>query len=1029
MLPRFHQTLRLAVSLLLAAISIPAIAQSTGSIQGSVTDASGAAIPNATVNIKNTAQALQRTVTTDSAGAYNVPALPPGTYAVDAQSQGFQHQVVQALSLAVGSNLVQNFRLSPSSVNETVTVTEEAPQIDSSTITVGQTIEQKVVQEIPLNGRHFVDLGLLIPGSVTPPQNGFLTAPLRGQGSFSFNTAGNREDTVNFMINGINLNDMVQNQITFQPSINTVSEFKVDNSTYSAEYGRNSGAIVNIATRSGTNQFHGEGFEFIRNNALDARNYFNPKGVQQSPFKRNQFGASLGGPIIRDKTFFFFSYEGLRQRQGVTVNTGVPSAAQRATVVDPTSQKLLGVIPVANDATGTRFIGSATAPVNIDQFTGDVSHNLNDKIRLHGYYAWQRDFRQEPTLQGNNIPGFGDTRSSHRQILTLEASDAITSSLVNETRLGFNRIKIDFVPNNKLDPTTFGINNGQSGPIGLPEINIGGLGTDFGGPSGFPQGRGDTTAVAADTVNYLRGKHNFKIGAEYRRFYNNNFGGDNGFLSFTNFTNFAIGNITGFQQTVPGPNRVAVNSLGVFVQDSYKVTRRLLLELGLRYDWNATPTEARDRFVNFLATSDSLQQVSQPYQQSARNFQPRVGFAYDLLGNGNTVIRGAYAIMTDQPNTGLVNGLSSNPPLANPLNLLGTATYATVETAAGASGLAPIAVDPNYNDSYMQQYNFNIQQQVSNSVSLMVGYFGNKGTDLRTRVNENQFIGGLRPFPTLSAASPILPGTKLGNISENVSHGTSNYNALWVSSNMRPWHNLQFNASYTYSKSLDETSQNGLGVVVQNSYDIRGDYGLSDYDARHRFVINFIYDLPFQGNRVVSGWQFGSIIQLQTGNPVNILASGAKVNSNSLTGVASLRPDLTGPVQYLDTRRADGAIQWFAPSVCDPTKAALCALGTTFTVPFAGGTYHFGDLGRNSVIGPGFDNTDFSIIKNTKLTERLNMQLRAEAFDLFNHPNFGQPGRVALAGSTTFGAITSTRFPVGDSGSSRQLQFAVKLQF
>ncbi|HEY0565683.1 MAG TPA: carboxypeptidase-like regulatory domain-containing protein, partial [Terriglobales bacterium] len=427
------RSLRIILSLaLLLFTPLLALGQSTGNIQGTVMDNSGAAIPGATVTIKNLGTSLTRTVTTDANGNYLVPALPSGNYSIDTNAKGFQHQLVQSAPLNVASNVVQNFRLAPSSVTETVTITEEPPQIESGTITVGHTIEQKVVQDIPLNGRHFVDLGLLIPGTVTPPQNGFLTAPLRGQGSFAINTAGNREDTVNFMINGVNLNDMVQNQITFQPSINTVSEFRVDNSTYSAEYGRNSGAIVNIATRSGTNQFHGEGFEFIRNNDFDARNYFNTKPTLQSPFKRNNFGVSLGGPIIRDKTFFFFSYEGLRQRQGLTINQPVLSATDRAAVTNPVSQQLLSFIPQANDATGKTFVGSATAPVNIDQYTGDVSHSIGQNWRLHGYYAWQKDFRQEPTLQGNNIPGFGDTRSSHRQVMTFEAADTITSSLVND---------------------------------------------------------------------------------------------------------------------------------------------------------------------------------------------------------------------------------------------------------------------------------------------------------------------------------------------------------------------------------------------------------------------------------------------------------------------------------------------------------------------------------------------------------------------------------------------------------------------
>src|SRR6478609_9695793 len=350
----------LMLPLIILVFAASAFSQTTANIQGTVSDQSGAAVAGAKITVKNTALGIERTTQTSSTGSYEVPALPPGVYSVQVQIAGFETQLAKDLVLQVSQNSVQNFGLKVASTSEVVTVEAAAPVIETTTITVGQTINQRTVQEIPLNGRHFVDLGLLIPGSVTPPQNGFLTAPLRGQGSFAFNTAGNREDTVNFMINGVNLNDMVQNQITFQPSINTVSEFKVDNSTFSAEFGRNSGAIVNIATRSGENKFHGELYDYLRNHDLDARNFFNTRfitvnGVQtpnaQATFKRNNFGANFGGPIYKDKTFFFLSYEGLRQRQGIPLSTAVLSTAQRAQVQaggNPTSLQLLNLIPAAN---------------------------------------------------------------------------------------------------------------------------------------------------------------------------------------------------------------------------------------------------------------------------------------------------------------------------------------------------------------------------------------------------------------------------------------------------------------------------------------------------------------------------------------------------------------------------------------------------------------------------------------------------------------------------------------------------------
>src|ERR1051326_1339903 len=480
----------MAAIILLAA---PLRAQSTGTIQGTIVDTQNAAVPGATVVITNTATGLSRTLVTDAKGSYLAASLPPGPYTIEVTLPGFQTQM-RSVTLQVSQTVSTDLQMSLAAVAEQVNVTAEAPAIDTATVSVGTVITQRTVQEIPLNGRHFVDLGLLIPGSVTPPQNGFLTAPLRGQGSFAFNTAGNREDTVNFMINGVNLNDMVQNQITFQPSINTVQEFKVDNSTFSAEYGRNSGAIVNIATRSGGNEYHGELFEFLRNDVLDARNFFD---ARKPPFHRNQFGLNVGGPVHlphfgeggsgipyngKNRTFFFFSYEGLRQRQGLTLTSNVLTDAQRAAAVNATTLKLLPLIPRATSVDTViingvptlvgRFAGSATAPVNIDQATGDVSHQFNNNDRIHGYYAFQRDFRGEPNLQGNTLPGFGDTRQSHRQIFTLNETHIFGPNLTNEARLGFNRINITFTPNLQVNPLDFNINEGISQPLGLPQISI-----------------------------------------------------------------------------------------------------------------------------------------------------------------------------------------------------------------------------------------------------------------------------------------------------------------------------------------------------------------------------------------------------------------------------------------------------------------------------------------------------------------------------------------------------------------------------
>ena len=1032
------------------------LAQSTATVRGTVTDSSGAVVQGATVVVQSQGTGLERSMTTNSNGSYEFPALPVGTYRLQVRAKGMRSEIMTGLLLQVSQIVVENVSLEVAQTSEVVTVSSEAPVIDAGTMTVGEVINQRTVQEIPLNGRHFVDLGLLLAGTVTPPQNGFLTAPLRGQGSFAINTAGNREDTVNFMINGVNLNDMANGQITFQPSINTVQEFKADNSTYSAENGRNSGAVVHIATRSGTNDWHGEAFDFLRNEMFDARNFFNKatdtktgKHLAQSTFKRNNFGVSLGGPIWRNRTFFFFSYEGLRQRQGLTLTTNVPSAAQREAAqanpaADPTSLKLLDLIPAANQG-DIGFTSSATAPVNIDQWTGDVSHNFSESDRLHGYYAIQRDKRQEPNLQGNKLPGFGDTRQSRRQIFTLNETHIFNPRVVNEFRFGYNRIHITFEGDSKQDPSSFGINNGLSGPVGLPQMSINDLGLTFGGIRNFPQGRGDYTAVASDTVNYLRGKHSWKFGGEFRRFNGNSFTFDDSGLGFSTFDNFVLGHIDATPvnfnnqavafSTVLGnrPARVFASAVALFAQDSFRLKPSFTLELGLRWEWNMSPTEAVNRSVNFFAATDSLVRLgssgyTDTINQNSENFEPRVGFAWDLFRNTKTVLRGGYGYQVDQFLPG-PTVLSGNPPLANPAQFASSptklfTTFATLLTDSAAAGLSPTAIDTHFKNGYVQSWNLNLQHSFTTSLGMMIGYFGSKGTHLNLAINQNQLLpDGTRPFPTLSLSSPILPGTKLGNVTENISGGNSTYHALWVTGTKHLSRGLQFDASYTWSKSLDYNSRNFQGLTVQDSRNPQGDYGPSDFDARHRFVISSLYELPFKGRRLIEGWRLSGILQLQTGNPLNIT-----VANSLLTGVGNLRPDLivSTPV-IVDRINAGGNIQWFAPnSVCDP--AIGCSAGAQFALPTAGGL-HFGNMGRNSVVGPDFKNLDFSITKVTKITERISHEFRFETFDLFNHPNFGNPGLTAQPGSSSFGVIQSTRFPTGDSGSARQLQFAMKLIF
>ncbi|HEY3770782.1 MAG TPA: TonB-dependent receptor, partial [Candidatus Angelobacter sp.] len=670
----------------------------------------------------------------------------------------------------------------------------------------------------------------------------------------------------------------------------------------------------------------------------------------------------------------------------------------------------------------------------------DVQHNFSEKDRLHGYYVYQHDLRQEPT-QGATIPGFGDTREGKRQVFTLGESHVFSSAMVNELNLGVNRILITFTPNNLTDPNTLGLAT-TLGPneTFMPTIAITG-GPTFGDERTFPQGRGDTTGVIADNLSYVMGRHSLKFGTEFRDFKNSNFNGDPGQLTFNSVADFIAGTADASVRTIGNvANRITENALDFYGMDSFKVKPYLTVELGLRYAWNMTPSEGADRFVNFVpggAFGSMLVPTTEPYGQNNKNFQPRVGFAWDVFHNGKTLLRSGYAYQVDQPITGIVTGLTSNPPFALPISV----TFATPQPLAGLpalfngspSSVAPIFVNPNFKNADVQSWNLNIQQQITKSSSAMIGYFGNKGTHLEDDINANQtqvfgqikagnvnpLIGNPNlPFQALSPNSPFLPNVGLASsITERQSGSNSNYNALWATFTQRTSRGLQFNASYTYSHSIDEASRNNEGILFADSTDIFASRASSDFDVRHRFVANAVYDLPFKGNRFISGWELAPIISVQTGNPYTIVVN----TSSAINGVSNtVTPNVSGPIHVSGNPLG----QWISnPSV--------------FSIPAAG---TLGNLGRNSVYGPGFSDVDLSLAKNTKIRENMNLQFRVDAFDLLNHPNYGQPGpqsggilasvfsNAALA-NNTFSTISSTRFPTGDSGSSRQLQLALKLQF
>jgi Carboxypeptidase regulatory-like domain len=1076
--------------------ALTAWSQSTATLSGTVTDPSGAVVAGARVTVHSIATGEDRIVSTDSAGLYVVPSLVPGDYSIEVTATGFGPFKLEKMTVLVDQTATVNVRLTVSSAGETVQVESAVQQIEAQTITVGQVIDNTAVQELPLNGRHFLDMTVLTPGGVVADTAGSLTSASRGLGANSFLSAGNREDAVNFQINGINLNDMSQNQITFQPSISTTSEFKIDNQTFSAEYGRSSGEIVNVGTRSGSDRFHGEAFDYFRNEALDARNYFNrsynpatgvalPAGTgDKAPLKRDNFGGSLGGPILKRHTFFFGSYEGLRQHQGILQNSPVFTSAERnyiTSVGNPAALDILAVVQQPNS--GNDFVGFTPGPVQIDQGTIDILQQLGAPDQLHGFYALQEDTRTEPALQGDTLPGWGDHRHAVRQIGTLNWTHIFSPSLVNEARFGFNRINIVFAPATLDNPSNFGLGTGVPGNVGLPFITFSDLGTSIGGPNSFPQGRFDTLGVVSDTATWLRGKHTVKFGGEGRRFLEASFTDDPGILTFATSTGdtagqptsaniFANGLASAYSQT---PNDIVfrdyVNALGLFIQDNYKVTQNVTVEAGLRFEWNGTPVEAENRMILFIPSGPSLVQVgtngySEPYKQNF-NLEPRVGFTDDVFGSGKTVLRGGFGLLTDQPVLTNVSGLSSNPPISKKVSFTGSSTttipVASLYSSALAAGLSVASTNPNFRNAYMETYNLNVQQAMPWGMVGSVGYYGSVGRHLRIATNENQSTGPQgtipgsnpsasyasgRPYQALSASSPNDEGKSINsNITEANSTSASSYNAMWATLGKNFQHGLEFNMNYEWAKSMDLNSLGGQGgLTLEDSTNPPLNWGLSDYDVRQHYAGTAVYALPFHRNQLVAGYRLESIFQYQTGNPVNILASSDSFNGNA----GEVRPNLVGhPVRAKMQIAGSSNVQLiqnpggltYGGSVCDLTNYTSSCIfeiqaqqfasltGTPLSTSSTAPTVYNGDgaIARNSISGPGYADLDMSGEKQTKIWEGLAFTLRVDAFDILNHPNFGQPsGNVQ---SSIFGQITGTRFATSDGGSSRQLQISGKFTF
>jgi outer membrane receptor protein involved in Fe transport len=1024
---------RWGIALVVFVSSIVSAQTFRGGIQGTVTDSSGAAVAQAQVKIVNEGTGLERNVMTDESGNYTATELPLGSYVVTASKQGFSTSTLKGVQVAVSANARVDIKLSPGQVQEKVEVTADIPIVDTTSNTLGGTIDEKQAAELPINGRDFTKMLTLVAGANADPSS-VNDAP----GSFGiFTINGNRGRANNYLLDGTDMNDGYRND----PAINEAGVFgtpatllPIDAiaemgilSNMEAEYGRNSGGVVNIVTKSGTNTLHGAGFEYFRNSALDARNYFNTKPDSQNLFHNNQFGVSLGGPIVKDRTFWFAAWEGWREYGSLPAIASIPTQARvnaftsGGGTINPAIANLLSMNPwgMPLPATGDNPADpTSDSTVQVaDKFSNRVDslilkfdHHLGGKDRndlLTGRYFFGDSDQSFPFALGGGttIPNYNTVTPTRVQVLSLSYTHIFTPKLVMEVRGGWNRFAEGFFPqDSSFNPATIGLNN-NVGPqdYGLPLMVFSDGTSGLGATNSIPRHRFDTNWQYFTNFSYNSGKHSWKFGYEYRRTTVNQYY-DLGYrsrLKFLSFEDFLGGLVTngGLQFAGDSHRNTHQNNHGFYMQDNFRVTRRLTFNYGLRWDYYGVISESNNQLSTFDPTTQNVVQVgsaglSSLYPKDINNFAPRAAIAYDLTGSGKTVVRAGWGLYYDAfsqdffighfPWNTFSPGMAYNSVGPNPIS---SGSFTTTDSAGNGmivpdqpifSGFSPTidvwAVDQNLRTPYIQNYNLNIEQQLGNALALQAGYVGSTGKKLFR-------------FRDINQADPATGNYPYGNwgyINQFESSAWSNYNALQLTLKLRNFHGVTSQVNYTWSHSLDNASD-GEDYVPNaaqpdNSFNPAAEKANSNFDRRQSFTWDFNYQLPGYSGKSwwKSGWALDGVLRLSTGQPYNL---NSFENYNG-SGEYFERPDVIGnPFAGVNTPGAFLNLGAFAaPCDWDPTAGACVA-----------GTQHFGSLRRNAFMGPAFRNFDFSLTKNFKFGDRVTSQFRADFINIFNHPNFSNP--------------------------------------
>lgn len=937
-----HLSSRVAVVFLIVTIwfSAPLLAQvAGGTLSGTVSDPSEAGIPKAKVVITNVATGVERSVITNNDGFYTVFNVLPGSYQLKVSATGFNAETVQGITVTVGGQQTFNFTLHVQTLSNRVEVTTEAPPVELTSSDISAVVTANTVRELPLNGRSWTDLAALQPGVDTiQTQPSFATGSDRGNRGFGqqMTISGARPQQNNYRLDGVSLNDYANGApgsvLGGNLGVDAIQEFSVLTSNYSAEYGKTSGGVVNAITRSGTNEFHGSAYEFLRNSALDARNYFEAAGTPKAAFKRNQFGGAVGGPIFKDKTFFFADYEGIRQAKGIANVDFVPSADARAgnlqsgpVTVDPSVAKYLALYPVpaCTGADVCQYIFNGKQVVNENFVTARVDHHFSEKDSLFGTYLYDRTPYTSPDSFGN----VGLSTLSSRQIVAAEETHSFTQSFINAVRFGYNHEHVDNDASVKaLNPAAADASLGAFSGRDASVVNVNGLSQMTGGVGGLPTYlyRWNSYQIYDDAF-YNHGTHSVKFGAAFERMQLQvtALTDANGIWFFNDITHFLTNSPSKFQGGIASsltPRNLRQSVFGAYIQDDWRWRPSFTWNLGLRYEMATVPTETNGKIANLptLSSPTAVCGVSDPPLCSStgsffsnptlHNFEPRIGFAWDTFHNGKMAVRGGV-------------GLFDVLPLPYQFILLTTQAAPFFQyTSLKNSGATPLTffnglpsplpdnklratyVEPNPHRNYVTQFNLNVQYQLTPSVGAMVAYVGSRGVHQPFRVDEANLV-----LPTKTSAGYVWPfnpadgtpldpiNTSYGSVRGMFYQGRSYYNALEAQLAKHMSHGFQLQGTFTWAKSIDTSSATVAGDAFGNSissldwFDMKLTRGLSDFNVGRTLVVNGTWEVPSPkswssvAHWLTDGWELGTILTVSDGVPFTPTygTGGDPANTNS----------------------------------------------------------------------------------------------------------------------------------------------------